>query len=296
MRNLEGIYPAIVTPFAADGGFDPGAMRRIVRHQLAAGVHGFYVCGGTGEGLLMTREERQEAVETVVDEVGGRAGVIAHVGAFQTAETLALARDASTAGVDAIAALPPSYFYKPDQTGLVCHYTELAGASEVPLLIYNLPQRTGITMTRELFDELLQVDNIIGMKDSSGDIYSMGKFLEGDDKPVVFNGEDTVLLCGLLAGACGGIGATYNVTPDLFVQLWQAVQAGDLEQVARIQSRLHQCWNATGVVELFAGIKQTLAWMGLECGIPRSPLRALTDGERERLRGALDRIDFFGHR
>ena len=293
MRELKGIYPAIVTPFGADGGFDAAAMRRIVRHQLAAGVHGFYVCGGTGEGLLMTREERQAALETVVDEVAGSAGVIAHVGAFQTAEALALARHASTAGVDAIAALPPSYFYKPDRKGLVRYYTDLAQASDVPLLIYNLPQRTGITMTRDLFDELLRVDNIIGMKDSSGDICSMGQFLEGDEKPVIFNGEDTVLVSGLLAGACGGIGATYNVTPGLFVQLWDGVQARDMEQVARAQSRLHECWNATLTVDLFAGIKQSLAWMGLECGVPRSPLRALTDGETQRLRAALERIHFF---
>jgi N-acetylneuraminate lyase len=293
MRELKGIYPAIVTPFGADGGFDEAAMRRIVRHQLAAGVHGFYVCGGTGEGLLMTQEERQAAIETIVDEVAGRAGVIAHVGAFQTAETLALARHASAAGVDAIAALPPSYFYKPDTLGLVRYYTELAGVSDVPLLIYNLPQRTGITMTRELFHELLQVDSIIGMKDSSGDIYSMGRFLEGDEQPVIFNGEDTVLVSGLLAGACGGIGATYNVMPELFVQLWDAVQSGDMEQLARTQTRLHQCWNATLSVDLFAGIKQTLAWMGLECGVPRSPLRALTEDETKRLRQALARIDFF---
>ena len=116
---------------------------------------------------------------------------------------------------------------------------------------------------------------------------------EGDDKPVVFNGENTVMVSGLLAGACGGIGATYNVTPGLFVQLWDAVQAGNMEKLARVQARLHQCWNATGVVELFAGIKQTQAWMGLECGVPRSPLRPLTEEETQRLRTALERIDFF---
>ena len=101
------------------------------------------------------------------------------------------------------------------------------------------------------------------------------------------------MVSGLLAGACGGIGATYNVTPGLFVQLWDAVQAGNMEKLARVQARLHQCWNATGVVELFAGIKQTLAWMGLECGVPRSPLRPLTEEETQRLRTALERIDFF---
>ena len=293
LRQLQGIYPATVTAFDGDGAFDAPAMRRIVRSQLAAGVHGFYVCGGTGEGLLLNVEERQKVIETVVDEVAGRAGVIAHVGAFRTVETLAVARQAGALGVDAIAALPPSYFYTPDNIGLVSHYTELAQASDVPLLIYNLPQRTGITMTIELFDELMQVDNIVGMKDSSGNIHGLGRFVEDHHDAVIFNGEDTVLVAGLLAGACGGIGATYNLMPHLFVRLWDAFQAGDVESLAKTQSRLHQIWNASSVVDLFAGIKQAMAWMGLECGVPRTPLRPLTDEETRSLRQRLERIDFF---
>jgi N-acetylneuraminate lyase len=292
MKELKGIYPAIVTAFDDSGSFDAAAMRRIVRYQLAAGAHGFYVCGGTGEGLLLTVQERQEVIETVVDEVAGKAGVIAHVGAFRTAETMELARHACTVGVDAVAALPPSYFYTPDTMGLVRHYTELAEASSVPLLIYNLPQRTGITMTRELFDELMQVDNIVGMKDSSGNIMGLGKFMADHPDAVIFNGEDTVLIAGLLAGACGGIGASYNLMPHLFVQLWNAVQAGDMVRLAATQSRLHEIWNAAGVVELFAGIKQAMAWMGLPCGVPRSPLRPLTEEETRRLRQSLEQIDF----
>ena len=293
MRELKGIYPAIVTPFDSKGAFDPGAMQRIVRYQLDAGVHGFYLCGGTGEGLLLKEEERRAVLETVVDEVKGRAGVIAHVGAFQTSETLALAQHASQAGADAIAALPPAYFYKPDEPGLVRYYTEVAAASQVPLLIYNIPQRTGIAMTRELFDQLLQVENIVGMKDSSGDVAAMGLFLAGEKKPLIFDGEDTILLPGLLAGACGGIGASYNMMPQLFVELWDAFQASDMETAARIQLRINQLISALVVVDLFAGLKQTLAWMGLECGVPRTPLRPLTQEETARLRRSLEEADFF---
>ena len=293
MRELKGIYPAIVTPFDATGAFNPEAMRRIVRHQLDAGVDGFYVCGGTGEGLSMTLDDRQEALETVMDEVGGRVGVIAHVGAFQTNETLALARHATEIAADAIAAIPPAYFYKPDEMALVQYYTKLAETSGVPLLIYNIPQRVGITMTEPLFRQLLKVPNIIGMKDSSGDIFALGRILSIEGNPIIFEGEDTVLLGGLLTGASGGIGASYNMMPHLFVKLWNAFLAKDLDVASKTQLRINELINALEVVELFAGLKQTLAWMGMECGVPRTPNRPLTNDETQRLKRSLNSADFF---
>jgi N-acetylneuraminate lyase len=293
MRELKGIYPAIVTSFDDTGAYTSESMRRIVRHQLEAGVDGFYVCGGTGEGLLLTRNERQAVLETVLDEVKGDAGVVAHIGAFQTTETLALARHASEVGVDAIAALPPAYFYRPDTLALIRYYTAVAEASSVPLLIYNIPQRTGITMTQDLFDRLLELPNIVGMKDSSGDVYSLGLFSAGRTAPVIFEGEDTVLLAGLLAGACGGIGATYNIMPRLFVQLWNAFQAKDLDAAAKTQGRINELISALEVVDLFGGLKQTLAWMGLECGEPRTPNRPLTADETVKLRRSLEKASFF---
>lgn len=293
MKELKGIFPATVTPFGKDGKFDAPAMRRIVDHQISAGAHGLYICGGTGEGLLMTLEERQEALETVVDQAAGRAAVIAHIGAFRTDETVALARHASSAGADAIAALPPAWFYKPDDEGLLRFYAEINDASDLRLLIYNIPSRTGITMTESLFERLLAFDNIIGMKDSSGDIFSLGHFLTIGDDPVIFEGDDTVLLGGLLAGASGGIGATYNVMPDLFVKLWDSVQAKQLDVAAATQRRINEIILALVVVDTFGGIKQTMAWMGLECGHPLTPNRPLTEDETATLRRSLDSAGFF---
>jgi len=293
LKKLEGIMPAVITPFGKDGKFDPAAMRRIVSHQLAAGVDGLYVCGGTGEGLLMTREERQEALETVLDEVNGRAVVIAHVGAFQVPETMLLARHASQAGADAIAALPPAYFYQPDDVTLLRYYTAIAGESEVPVLIYNIPQRTGITMTEDLFERFLRVDNIVGMKDSSGDIVSLGRFMTQGEDVVIFTGYDSVLLSGLLAGACGGIGASYNIMPQLFVRLWDAFQAKDMDVAASTQLRIIEIVRAILAEDLLGSIKQTLSWMGLECGEPRTPNRSLTQDETGGLRKSLEAVGFF---
>ena len=293
MKELEGIYPATVTPLGDDGRLDAPAMRKVVRHQLDAGVDGMYICGGTGEGLLLSREERQEALETVVDEVDGEAAVVAHVGAFQTDETIALARHASKAGADAIAALPPAYFYRPDDEALTRYYAAISEASDVRVLIYNIPQRTGITMTEALFDRLLAMGNVVGMKDSSGDIAAMGHFMRRDPAPVIFEGEDTVLLAALLAGACGGIGATYNIMPHLYVRLWKAFQAKDMDGAAAAQLRVNEITRALTVVDLFGGIKQTMRWMGLECGDPHTPNRALTQDETVTLRSSLESVGFF---
>jgi N-acetylneuraminate lyase len=294
VKELKGILPAIVTPFDSAGEVDLAAMHAIITHQLSAGVHGFYLTGGTGEGLLLSQHERQTLLDAALDQVNGRGLVIAHVGAFQTAETLALARHACRAGADAIAALPPSYFFKPDADGLVRYYSALADVATVPILVYNLPQRTGITMTEDLFERLLAVPGIVGMKDSSGNIYALGLFFSGGRKPVIFEGEDTVLLYGLLAGACGGIGATYNIMPHLFVRLWNAFQAGDIATASKTQLRINEIVKALLVVDLFGGVKQTMAWMGLPCGEPRTPNRPLNSDESARLRRSLDAAGFFG--
>ena len=294
MDNLRGIFPATVSTFDMDGRFDAVSMRQIVRHQIDAGVHGLYVCGGTGEGLLMNSKERQDLLETVLDETRGDVTVIAHVGAFQIPETITLAKHASEIGVDAISALPPSYFYKPDEISQVNYYKSIAQVSEVPLLIYNIPQRTGIAMTESLYEELIQTDNIIGMKDSSGDIYTLGHLASKWKESVIFEGEDSLLLPSLIAGAIGGIGASYNIMPELFVKLWEAYQGNNIDKAAKLQARINEIIRALlNSPDLIGGIKQILAWMNLECGPPLGPNRKLNSDESAKLRQTFDNIGFF---
>ncbi|MEO7653745.1 MAG: dihydrodipicolinate synthase family protein, partial [Bryobacteraceae bacterium] len=146
MTNTKGIFPAIVTPFTAEGQINEPSLRHIIQYSLKKGVDGFYTCGAGGEGLLMTVAERQRALDIVVEEVNGKAVVIAHVGAFQTPDTLALARHASKAGADAVASLPPSYFYGADPLALEEFYRKVAGASEIPVLVYNVGGSVNVTV------------------------------------------------------------------------------------------------------------------------------------------------------
>ncbi len=293
MIEIKGTYSATVTLCDSDGAYDLGAMRKVVQHQLEAGLDGFYLCGGTGEGMLLTVEERKAVLETVMDEVNGRAGIIVHVGAFRTAETLELVRPASEAGVDAIASLPTAYFHKPDRLALVRFYTALNDAASVPILIYNIPQRTEITMTQDLFDELLQLEYVVGMKDASGNIFSLGLFFTEDKKPIILEGEDTVVLSALLAGARVGIGLTYNLWPHHFSTLWKQFRAKDFEAAAKTQAHINEPIDALLQTDMFGGIKQVMAWIDLDSGAPRSPNRLLTEGETVKLRENLERVVFF---
>jgi len=295
MTAFQGNYSPIVTPLDSEDRVDLPSLRKIVDYQLNAGMDGFYVCGGTGEGLLLTVNERKAVLETVMDEVKGRVGVIAHIGAFQTADTMDLALHAGESGVDAIAAIPPAYFYKPDTKGLVQYYTEVAGASAAPLFVYNIPQRVGITMTADLFDQLMSVPNIVGMKDSSGDLFAMGLLFSGDRKPLIFEGNETLMLPALLFGACGGIGSTQNVTPRLFAKMWQAYQAGDIADATRVQLRINEILDAVIPVTgpILNGTKEIMEWMGLPCGRLRSPNRPLTDEECVELKRRLEQVGFF---
>lgn len=294
MAQLRGIFPATATAFDNDGALDPAAQRKIIRHQLDAGVHGFYLCGGTGEGLSLTTAEHRAVVETVLDEVAGKVPVISHVGAFQIPDALERAGDARSLGVDAVASLPPAYFYKPDDEGMVQYYTELAAtAAPLPVLIYNIPGRTGIAMTPELYDRLLAIDNVVGMKDSSGDLFGIGRFAAQKPEAVLFCGDDTQAFPAMLAGATGAIGLTYNMVPRSFVQLWDEMQSGDLKAAAATQSRINEFIAVILTVETIAAAKQTMDWMGLGCGLPRRPIRRLREHEQERLRGGLDSIGFF---
>ena len=293
MKELKGILPATVSPNRPDGSFDTEAMRKIVRHQIDAGSDGVYVCGGTGEGLLMSREDRELALETTLEELNGAATVIAHVGAFQTAETVALARHASRAGADAIAALPPAYFYVPDDDGMIEYYKTVAGASDVPLLIYNIPQRTRIVMTEGLFTRLLDIPNVVGMKDSSGDIFSLGNLVAKTGDPVIFEGEDATVLWALMAGAKGGIGSTYNVMPHLYVRMWRAFQDGRIDDAAATQLRINEFIAVLIRVSVISAVMHTMEFIGLPCGRPRSPNRALSEAEAADLRAGLDAVGFF---
>ena len=275
MKELKGIYPAIMTPFDAQGAVSETGLRKMVQHALEVGVNGFYVCGGGGEGLLLTVAERQQVLEIVLDAVKGKVPVIAHVGAFQIPDAIRLARHAGQAGADAVASMPPAYFYQPNLDGLVQFYRQVAEAAERPVLAYNIPGRIPINLDTRTFERLIRIPGVVGLKDSSGNLAQITLTAAIDDgKIIVFNGEDQVLWYGLMAGCVGGIGSTYPVMLKVFVDLYRAFLARDWDRGLELQRGINRTVRVLINFNTLAALKQILKWLDLDSGDPRLPNRS----------------------
>jgi N-acetylneuraminate lyase len=293
-NDLKGIFPALVTPFNREGELDEDMLREVIEYQLRAGVNGFYLCGGTGEGLLLAAEERKEIVKTAIDQIKGRATVIAHIGAFQTHETLELAEHAQDAGVDAISCLPPTFFYQLDIDGLFSYYELVASSSNLPLLLYNIPHRTGVNITPNVMRRLMKIPNVAGLKHATLDIFQLRNLIElGEGNLIVIEGEDPVLLPALMYGADGGIGCTYNIMPQLFVRIYNLYLEKRYEEAAKTQFQINRIINVLLKYDVIAATKETMTMMGMDVGPGRTPQRSMTEQEKSELREGLNAQGFF---
>jgi N-acetylneuraminate lyase len=286
---IRGILPALLTPMADDGSIvNDAALRQLVEYQLERGVSGFFVCGGSGEGLLLTPAERRAVLASVVEVSGGRAAIIAHIGALDTATACDLAHHAAGLGVAAIAAVPPVYF-RVDSDALVEHYRLIAEAADgTPIYPYNIPSSTGVEITAQVMADLLDIPSVAGIKYSSYNLYDMRNIIElAPGRLSVLSGFDEVLIAALSMGAHGAIGSTYNVMPATFTALYRAFEAGDLARAQDLQFRANRVIRALLSAPLIAGLKVILTSWGIDCGGPRRPQRPLAEAERATLLAAV---------
>jgi N-acetylneuraminate lyase len=286
---VHGILPALLTPMDETGtAVNYTTLRRLVELHIQSGVSGFFVCGGSGEGLLLSAEERQSVLEAVVAAAGGRVSVIAHVGALDTATVQRLAAHAVGLGVAAVAAVPPVYF-RVDDDALFEHYRLIAeAAGDTPVYLYNIPSATGVEITARTMAKLLEIPAVRGIKYSSYNLFDMRNIIElARGEVTVLSGNDEVCLAALCMGAHGAIGSTYNVMPATFAAIYRAVRAGDLAQAQDLQFRANRVIKALLSVPLIAGLKAILSTWGYDCGSPRRPQRPLLAAERERLLAAI---------
>ena len=289
MPIIRGILPALPTPFTAEGRVHAETLRALVSFLLEQGVHGFYVNGSTGEGLLLDPDERKQALEIVLSEVNGRVPVIAHVGAMATQVAADLAAHAASAGAAAVAAIPPIYFAV-DTLALQAHYRQIAqAAGGTPVWVYNIPGATGVTITPAIMASLLEIEQVQGIKFSSYNFYEMRTIIElaADREFSALSGPDEMCLPALVMGASGAIGTTFNLMGRHFVELYNRYQMGDLERARTLQFAANRVIRALLTVPLLSALKLVLGDMGFDCGLTRSPLRPLTDAEKDRLYAAL---------
>jgi 4-hydroxy-tetrahydrodipicolinate synthase len=289
----EGILPALVTPFTDDGkAVDEERLRNLVNHCIEFGVHGVVPCGTTGEFVNMTVEEKQFAIKTVVDEVNGRVKVVAGTGASGTDQAVEMTKYAKDMGADAVLIVTPFYL-KPADRGIYEHYDTIASQVEIPIILYNIPQCTGLPLPWQMVEDLAQIPNIVGVKDSSGQLSFILAVLEKvRDKINVLCGHDEVVVAGLAAGCSGAILASANVIPDIWIQIYNHVKNGELRQAQELQYKVQKIARiiaGSGAV----GTKEALNMMKIKVGPVRKPLSVggeLTYEAREELRLDLEKI------
>lgn len=291
---LSGVFAALLTPLSAGLTVDPRALCALTEFLLDHGIHGFYLCGSTGEGLLLDEGERHLVVETVVRQVRGRVPVVVHVGALSTAACTGLAAHARQAGADAVAAIPP-FYYAVGREGILAHYRRISAAAGLPVYVYNIPSATQVSLGAALIRELMDEGAVQGVKYTSYDQLGFREIIENCGPRLnVMAGPDEMLLPFLIMGAHGGIGTTYNLAPELFVSLYDSWKAGDLAGARDLQYQIDRLILAIRDFGVVPAVKAAMSLRGIDCGQPRAPLMPLVGVERERLAEALCRLGLPG--
>jgi len=291
--KLGGVIPAMVTPFTDDAkSVDEERLRLLVSHLIGLGVTGLVPCGTTGEFQNLSEQERRHVIEVTIDEANGRVPVIAGAGSSGTDLAIEKVKHAKDVGADAAIIVTP-YYHKPANRGLYEHYRQIAEAVDIPIVLYNIPQATGVSLPWQLVEDLVEIPNIVGLKDSSGELRFIMAVLEkvGERLPVMC-GHDEVVLPALAAGCSGIISASSNVFPDHHLRLFKAVQEGRLSDARQIQvaiQKMSRIIAKSGPVST----KAALNMMGIKVGPVRLPLSMggeMTYEERDELRLDLEKI------
>jgi 4-hydroxy-tetrahydrodipicolinate synthase len=288
----RGIIPAMVTPVDESGHIHEKALRKLVNHLIAGGVHGLFAVGGQGEFFSLQREEKRKVLSVVIDETSGRLPVYAGTGAVTTRETIETTMMARDLGATAVSLITP-YYVSPNQKELTEHYMAVARAvPDLPMLLYSNPDRTGVSMQPATVKELAGVDNIVGIKDSSGDMTLTGEYirLTRGMNFHVLAGRDTLIYATLCYGGAGSITATANVDPRVPVEIYEAFMAGDHKRALDAQYRLAPLRVAFGLGSFPVVIKEALNMIGIEAGPAIRPVGPMTEENREKLRKVLEEM------
>jgi 4-hydroxy-tetrahydrodipicolinate synthase len=284
---LHGVITATPTPFTPSGDLDEECLRRLIEDFVAAGVHGISVGGSQGEFYALGHDERVRLIQVAVETVRGRAPVYAGTGGTTTREAVALTRAAQEAGADVAMVITP-YFIAPSPAELLAHYRAVAAATSLPVLIYTNPPRTGVTISPELWRQCAGIENVVGIKDSSGDLSLVIGYLATGG--AVFCGRDTLAFAMLAHGAAGAISPAACVFPRLMVRMYEEFSTGRLDaarKTADLLVPLRQAWDLGSFPVV---IKEAMAMTGRDPGPARRPVAPLTAAARAALREVIDGI------
>ena len=288
---FTGCGTAMVTPFRADGSLDECTLRRLVQRQIDAGIDFLVPCGTTGESPTLTREEHLRVVEITVETAKGRVPTLAGAGGYNTAEVIELARELTRIGVDGILSVTP-YYNKPTQEGLYQHYRAITEAVALPIILYSVQGRTGVNIEPATVKRLAGIENIVGIKEASGNVAQMGAILNSvSDEFVVLSGDDALTLPLAALGGRGVISVASNEIPAEMAQLTRLAVQGDFRGAREIHRRYHALMEINFVESNPIPVKAAMAEMGLLEPVWRLPLVAPKTENLTRIRGVLESLD-----
>ena len=286
---FEGAMVALVTPFR-EGEIDEPALRKLVEFQIENRTDAIVPCGTTGESATLTYQEHEKVIEIVIDAVKKRVPVIAGTGSNSTQEAIELTEYAKKAGADGALLITP-YYNRPTQEGLYQHFKKIAESVDIPIILYNVPSRTGVNMLPETVARLSEIENIVGLKDACGNLRQTSETIYlCKDRLRVFSGDDHLLFPILALGGYGGICVVNNIAPELTAQLWDSWKAGDIKKAREIHYKLHILNSCLYLETNPIPIKWAVHRLGLISEEIRLPLTPLSEKYRPQVEKAMREV------
>ncbi len=297
MELIKGIIAPIITPINDDESINENELRNQVNRLIHAGIHGIFTAGTNGEGYILSEKEKEQVLSAVIDEAGGRVTIYAGTGCVSTKDTIRLSENAKKIGADVLSIVTP-YFAKASQEEMYEHYVSVARAVDLPIVLYNIPDRTGNALLPETVTRLADVDNIIGVKDSSGNFDNMLQYIEKtkDKDFSVLCGNDSLILWNLMAGGTGGIAGCANVFPYNMVAIYENFISGNSKKAKECQDNIRSFRNCFKYGNPNTIVKTAVAMSGHPVGECRRPFNRISPEGREAIKKVLEEYKQLGIR
>ncbi|MBI4262829.1 MAG: 4-hydroxy-tetrahydrodipicolinate synthase [Acidobacteria bacterium] len=292
--RFTGVGTALVTPFKKDGSVDEAAVRRLVKRQIEAGVHFVSPCGTTGEAPTLSHAEKLQVVELVVNEAAGRVPVLAGAGGYDTREVIALARDLERIGVDGLLSVTP-YYNKPTPEGLYQHYKAISESTALPIMLYNVPGRTGVNIDVKTVVRLSELRNIVAIKEASGNVVQMSEII-ASVRPdfMLLGGDDPLTVAVMAIGGRGIVSVASNAAPAEMAQIVELAERGDFAGARRLHMWLLPLIQVNFIESNPIPVKAAMAAMGLIEEAYRLPLVPPSPAARDRILSVLQDLKLLG--
>jgi 4-hydroxy-tetrahydrodipicolinate synthase len=292
--RFTGLGTALVTPFRGDGSIDETAVRRLARRQVEGGVHFVSPCGTTGEAPTLSHREKLRVVELVIDEVAGRVPVLPGAGGYDTREVIEQVRELEKIGADGILSVTP-YYNKPTQEGLYEHYKAIAGSTSLPIVLYNVPGRSGVNIEVRTVARLSEIRNIVGVKEASGNVVQMCEiYTTCREDFLLLSGDDSLTVAVMAIGGRGVISVASNAMPAEMAQIVELCEKGDYAGARKLHSWLLPFIQVNFVEANPIPVKAAMAAMGLLEEAYRLPLVPPSQGARDKIMRVLQDLKMLG--